>query len=475
MAQDSLSVAAVELPGSSFDPVQWSKQRRSEFLQDQADRRTRYNELMGELKSTPTINPVIHSQLIKERNDLYNEGATKMSEGIDITDVTNPKYGIDAAGYRTRMGELNSKITKGLLYEDLANKAEKYIADDVAKHGESGIFDIAETRKNIDYIKNAKSIEEIDRFLASKGDNLLVTRFQPADVGKLVSGELDDIGTNTVSDTKIVGGKEVSTSYTEKDPEQVKKKMYGLWQRNPNNLQETIKRERDEDPTKIPGESLTDYFYRMHGTPLLRQKMSTSTKPYKADKVNEPEKKEYQQSAEPVETLMGNMKVKGRNVYTFNQSKPLNVTFTENAVNLSTGGKLVDANTKKPVKGAVSFTPINTAEYYVLTTAKAGFPKGTIITDTDIERGTRFKPGDYEAKRFVEGTYPVAKGNKTVLVPYEDIKNELDAKFKMANDIPEPSSYSPEENNAIEAYAKRKGLSRKDAEQAYEDYKKQGK
>ena len=433
MTQDPLSIPTTVLPESTFDPVQFAKERRQEVLTEQKDRRERYNKAWESVGTPAGMNRNVQQELIARRNQILEEGANKSAEGIDITDISHPKYGRDAMEFRSSLDQLNMDISKTEAIDKLLGEARNMIAKD-----DKGVIDVNATNSNIAKIRSAKNLDEIDQFLSSKGDSIIELKPKQFDMDQYIVDYMKDKGIKgmNVSSETPKGNFLITEQYNEIPPEELQSAFMGMLQ-NPD-FRNKVKEMRASDATDLRGGSDLEYLMERKGNRLARQQTGLKREWIKPDKSDKPEEKKYSFSNEPVETLIGKYKAVGRNVVTFKQQKPMKVTAGESIVDIESGSN-------KPISEAITFTPINTAEYYVLNTNKSGAKAGTILTDTDISRGTRFKPEDYEAKRFVEGTYPIKKkvgdktvdATKTVLVPYENIKNELDAEFKLAGDIPQ--------------------------------------
>lgn len=433
---DPLSVAATILPESSFDPVQFAKERRQDILKQASEKRERYNEAWGSVASPTDINRNVFADLIKKRNELIESGATQLAEGVDITDITNPKFGMEAMKFKQSLEALNMEAAKTINLDKYLGEVRNIISKD-----DKGVVNRKATEANIRKIQSARNMQEIDDFLSSKGDNIIETNRIPMNVNKFVSDNLKAYGLETLetSEEKRVGGEVVTKKFNELDSGKLKNAMSAMYNSNPE-LQEQIKYERENDPTDLTGGSDVDYFMERYGNPRLRQQTFEGRKPYEP-KESKQEEKKYTVSTSPVETMVGGYKAVGRNVVAYDQSETINITPGEGIISLKTGG--VDSRGT-----AVKFTPINSADYYILNKSKSGFKKGTVLTDNDIKRGTRFTSDDYEVKRMVEGTYPIQTKDKdgkvttitkTGLVPYGNIQNEMDVAYKPGSDIPKTS------------------------------------
>jgi len=434
---DPLSIPTTILPQSTFDPVQWSKERRQELLNEQSEKRARYNEAWNSVSMPSDLNRNVQAELIARRNSLVESGASSMAEGIDVTDITHPKYGIDAMKFREQLNQLNLDASKTLALDKYLREVRTQIAKD-----DKNVINRDATIKNIQIIQNAKSLKDIDDFLASKGDNIIEVNRQTLDVNRYIADNLKNYGIKAMEKdiTTIENGKEVTRGFNELDPKELKNAMSGMYYADPK-LREEIKFRRENDPTDLRGGTDVEYFMERYGNPRLRQQVSERVKPYESKSVKEPDKPKYQPTSEPVKTNIffgkgGNKtyQATGTNVLTFDQSKSMNIQTGLGAIDIDTGEKIVP-------KQFIDFTPINTAEYYVTTVpTKRGkgfdpWPAGTILKDDPKSIDNK----NVVKKRFVQGVFTEGSGQKevkkTILIPYENIKNELDVAYEVGKDI----------------------------------------
>jgi hypothetical protein len=428
---DPLSVNTTILPGSTFDVNEFATQERKRLLDEQAQRRTRYNQLWEKAAEVSGGNPW-NVNLIGERQKLLEEGAGLMSEGVDITDITNPKSAKQAAEYRNRFEKLNHDANMSKAMEDLATNARALLAKDARDRGGEGVYDAEASIKNISTLMQQKTVGEAQKFLAGLGDNLLVTKPKYVDVGQVIKKDLPNYVTTIKNEeAKKVGNQVVTNSWNEIDPKEIKNGFTQMLISNAD-LRRTVQKQKSEDPLSLPGESDVDFMMRTYGNQKTRQLIAKKSEPYKPPyKPDKPEPPAYEVSNSPVNTTIsiknGSYTSTGMNPITFSQKKTFMVSPGAGTISMASG---------KPhaLKGAVEITPINTAEYYVSTKPNKQWPAGTILpagADTRKNGGVK--------KRFVQATYQYGEGVKaetrTILIPYENIQNELDAQYQVSGEI----------------------------------------
>lgn len=434
---DPLSIPTTILPGSTFDPVQWSKERRQEILTEQKDRRTRYNEAWGSVGMPSDLNKNVQQQLIAKTNELMDFGASQLAEGIDITDISHSKYGMEASKFKDQLNQLALEATKTVALDKYLGEVRNMMAKDDKK-----VINKQATIDNMNKLRGFRNIQEIDDFLASKGDNIIEVNPPQFDVDKYIFDYLKDTGVKGMPseyETKE-GNFLVKREYNEISPEELKNSFTGML--NDAKFKEKIKTIRANDAVDFGGSDL-EYLMERKGNRLLRQQTGLKSDYIEPKMSKESDKKKYQVSNEPVKSTIfyganadKTYSAVGKNPITFDQSKIVTIPAGLGVIDIRTGKTVVTPDN-------VEITPINTAEYYV-STVPTKSPKGTVWP-----AGTILPEGDYSKfpnvikKRFVQAAYSEGSGekkqNKTVFIPYENIKNELDAVYKMAGDIPKTS------------------------------------
>jgi hypothetical protein len=439
---DPLSVAATVLPQSTFDPVEFSNRYRSDFFKKQEESGKRFADLASQFEVPGEWNPGIRTSLLEERNKIIDEGASQMAQGYDVTDITNPKSSQKARDYQARWQKLLADSNKSKAIENVLMTAKKTLLDDRLKKGDEGVFDADASAKRMAEVAGAKNLKEASDILGKYGDNVLVPRQETVNIGEYVNKQLPNYITPLdVETTKKIGGNMV-TDKTKEIPVEVMKSIMSKMYNGDPKLQRSILSQMQKDPLTIPNETPLNYLFRNYGSDKLKQQYYHGTKPIEP-KETKPVEKDYSVQQNPVKTtisIKGNdYTVTGTNVIAFNQKKTFNVSPGPQSLFLSTG---------KPagIKGSVDFTPTNTAEYYITTKKTKGKgTKGGKPINVDWPAGTILPDGDYSKnpnvvkKRFVEGTYESGTGTtksiNTLLVPYDNISNELDANYKMGDEI----------------------------------------
>jgi hypothetical protein len=439
MAQDPLSIPATIFPGSTYDPVQFAKERRQEVLTEQKERRTRYNEAWNSVPMPSGLNKNVSAEILKRKYDWMDRTASKAANGIDVFDISHPKYGRDAMQVRSELDQIVMDANKTIATDEYLGEVRNQIAKD-----DKGVIDKKATIANIEKIQNAKSQQEIDDFLSSKGDDIVEVNKIPLDINKYITDNLKNYGIKGMSTelTTNEGGKQVTREYNDIPPEELKNALVGMYNSDPK-FKEEIKFRRQNDPTDLRGGSDMDYIMERYGNQRVRQQTAFKSKPIEPKAPKEGDKPKYQVSNEPVKSTIfygansdKTYTAVGKNPVTFDQSKTVTIPAGLGVIDSKTGGKIVPPDN-------VEITPINTAEYYVSdvpTKSPKGtkWPAGTILPDGDYSKFPNVKK-----KRFVQAAYTEGSGenkqNKTVFIPYENIKNELDAVYKMAGDIPKTS------------------------------------
>jgi hypothetical protein len=276
---------------------------------------------------------------------------------------------------------------------------------------------------------------------------------QPLNVDKYIFDYLKSAGVKGMPSeyTTKEGGFLVTREYNDIPPEELKSAFTGML-RDPK-FKAEIKAMRETDATDLRGGSDLEYLMERKGNKMVRQQVGFASKPYEPPKSTEekPEKPKYQATSEPVKTTFsfgksGKYESTGDNTVVFDQSKVFNI---------SPGSGTLDIENSKPanIKGSIEFKPVNTTEYTISTKDYKGWKAGTILPDT--EKGKL----NTKKVRFVEGIYTVKDTKvdeetgreitvevpKTILIPYENIKNELDVTYKVAKDIPQTKTSNLEE------------------------------
>jgi hypothetical protein len=433
---DPLSIPTTILPGSTYDPVQFAKERRQEVLTEQKERRTRYNEAWNSVPMPSGINSNVSADILKRKNDWMDRAASKGADGVDIFDISNPKTGKDAMQIRSELDQIRLDATKTIALDKYLGEVRNMIAKD-----DKEVINQEATKANITKIQGMKSMKEIDDFLSSKGDDIVEVNKIPLDENKFIYDYLKETGVKGMPTeyTTNEGGFQVSREYNNISPEELKNSFMGML--NVPKFKERVKEIRASDATDLRGGSDLEYLMERKGNRMLRQQTAFRSKPIEPKAPKEGDKPKYQVSNEPVKSTIfyGTNSDKtytavGKNPVTFDQSKTVTIPAGLGVIDIRTGQKIVTPDN-------VEITPINTAEYYVAD-KPTKFPNGVklgpggILPDGDYSKFPNVKK-----KRFVQAAYSEGSGenkqNKTVFIPYENIKNELDAVYKMAGDIPE--------------------------------------
>ncbi len=447
MPQDPLSIAATILPGSSFDPVAFASEERKRLLGEQKEKRTRYNELFDKISSVSGGNPWDEG-LRSQRQQIIDEGANALAEGVDVTDITNPQSGRKAAEFRGKIEKLNNDAKMSQAIQGLVANTRQLLAKDAQDRGGESSYDAEATMANIQNLMSKKSITEAQQYLSGLGDNLLVAKPIKVDIDKTISDNLPKYAKGIKKgDESLQDGKVVEKAWQEYTPQEVRTAFKGMLTEIPN-LEQSVEKEKSEYPLLLRNMNNVDFMMMTRGNKAARQSISEMSSLYtpKSTKGEEPEKPKYQSMTEPIKTTFSFKTGKdgkigktyestGENPILFDQSKSFNV---------SPGSGTLDIENSQPanIKGSVNFKPVNTSEYTVSTKDYKGWKAGTILPDS--EKG---KPNTKKV-RFVEGVYTakvVKKAGdkeiieavpKTILVPYDNIKNELDVTYKVGRDIP---------------------------------------
>ena len=441
MTQDPLSISATILPESTYDPVQFAREEREKIQTEQKEQRERYNEAWSKVGTPSGLNRNLYLDFIKRKSDLLEEGANLMTEGIDVTDITNPKYAMDAMGFRQKLEELTMDVTKTKSYDQLLSNVRQAVAKD-AQSGRN-IIDQEATNKNISFIQNAKNTKEVDDFLASMGDDLIVFKKKSLDIPAYINENLANYGVSGIKkeETKIQGGKEVTRGYNELDPTQLRNAIVSMYNSSPD-FRNKVKEERSQDVTDLRGVSDIEWVMERYGNPQLRKMTSEKIRPYEP-KTTGPkgEKQPFEVADYTTKIRMGDKEVPLRNVATLDQSKSFGISLTD----------AIDPVSLKriPRQDNVDFTPRRIVDVKVLKENMKikgkTFAAGTVVMNPDNTR-----PELMETKRFVEGVYKdtaikrFADGEtkqvsieKVVLKPYDEIKEDMNLNYKTEGSIPE--------------------------------------
>lgn len=445
---DPLSIAATKLPGSSFDPVEFASEERKRLLNEQAERRTRYNQMADQIASVSSENP--WDQGLREaKSNLMDEMGSRMADGVDITDYSNKETGKLAWEYKNKINKLLGDAQMSKLIKDLVDNTQQMLAKDDAARGGKNAYNRTATIDNIKGLMATKNIDEANKYLSERGDNLLVANPRYVNIQELIEKNLPDAFKRTVS--TIEGGQLVKRGYQEYSPQELRTVFSSIL--NDPDAERTIKRDKGEDPTSI-NESDLDYMMRTYGNQLTRKQVLEDKQPYvpKSTKENEDKPKPVEQSVEPEKISIviksGGVDKKysatGENTYTYDQSKTPNLILGKGVIDINTGEKIPSNS------DFVDFTPISSSEYYVTKEKIRGeslfepYKEGMILPDNRMADRKSAKK-----QRFVLGVYTEGSGDnkvkRTVLVPYENVKNSLDKIYGVEGGLPTSKSTNIED------------------------------
>lgn len=434
MAADPLSIPATILPESSFDPVQFAKERRQEVLTEQKERRERYNKAWESVGTPSDWNRNVQQELMDERNQVFDAAAAKSAQGINLTDISHPKYGKDAMEFSNKLKSLNMKIDQSNALDEYLATLRNTIAKDVNK-----VIDVDATNKNIATLKSLKSFDEINKFMSEKGDDLLVLKKPEFNMDQYISDYIKKSGITSIKSLEETpkGNFLISEMYNLIPPEKLQGAFMGMLQ-DPT-FKSEVKAMRDKDMTDLRGGSDLDYLMERKGNSLARQQTGLEKKwikPTGTDK--EEEKPNYQVTNKTSSLRMGSDDIPVDDLMSFDQSKSFGISLA-NAIDPSTGRQIGKTDN-------ADFTPRRLVDVKVLkadTKIKGVvYKKGTIIRNPDTVRTDLV-----ETKRFVEGYYKTKVGKtlddktyvvdseKTILKPYSDIKSEMDMNYKIGDDV----------------------------------------
>jgi len=456
--RDPLSVSATILPQTSYDPLERSNKLLADFLKTQKESYTSQQEIFEKLKVPEAWEDQKFANLLNQRQDLFDYGTNSIMQGYDLKDISNPKNRDKIREFQMKKALYEGNVNKYAGQKELMTKAIQLLGSDEGKD-----IDREKTQANILALRDAKTVEEGDKFLQSIGYNIVVPKFKPIDIGTYIANNIDKL-IEPEKGTKETVDKEAGLSITQKwervSPQKVKAGFKALYIGN-DQLKETIEFQRKKDPLDnqvFNDEENLDWLYRNYGNTKVKQDYSETSVPLPGySKGTYEDLTVYPQGISTeinTGTEAGRYKSTGTNAIGFTPKK-IPVNLTSNGFYKSSGKPTLD------LPEAVEFTPINSAEYYVLTKNVGNFKKGIIITETDVKRGTRFKKGDYVKKRMVEGIFktfgevPVKeytfggkkyteeeKKSGTILIPYEDIKVELEKNYKGLNEAIKQSTQS---------------------------------
>jgi hypothetical protein len=412
--------------------------RATDSLSGEINRRRdekRQNQLIA-LNALGKVNiqSVASAKVMQQQNDMIEQFESKWSErwksrrGLSNNDLVELT--------------LDQKNIERAQAEMLVNDKVFSTAADAIKSDTKGMYDKGAWIKNaMDYIQNGNINMNSD------------TGMPMLDYAEI---DMDSWLNNTRGEYRGKNRRMTSETYDEKGGEGISTKIYGFGSEedvegylagkmleDPRVLKTIRKRslESGMDFTGITTPSMT--FLRAY-TSDYKDFLSQESVPIEK-RLPERKEKEEEQSpfvkTEPIVDVIGTkspFKVEAENTIGLKQARSIDITPGIGAIDRATNREL-------STRDALDFTPQTIGDYYVLKKKVGDFPKGSIITKQDIKKGTRFKPGDYEKKTMVKGTYKT-KGKMdgvdeygvpkseiktgTTYVPYENIKPVMESNIK---------------------------------------------
>jgi hypothetical protein len=438
MAQDPLSIASPILGESSFDPVQFSEQRRSEYLIEETKKRENIAKQLEGISKPTKWEDNKFKKIVSEGEELYKQGIYDTAEGYDLTDFRNSKNRDKSFEYRAKMERYKEKVQDYQNISNYVDVAEKTLVKELAENNST--IDIEKTKQNINAVRNANTLEEAKQVLSEKGYNLLESKFVPKDISGYVASNIGKFITPKEGQSINIdkeSGLITTTSWEQVTAGQAKKALQSLYVGN-EDFKKSVKYYRNQDVLDDKNQSDLEWLYENYGNTQLKNQIEKETKHLTGTS----EEKDFNVIDEGVTTELYTKSEPGKGRYAAEGSQAIG--FKEKKLTVNTGSYSISKETGQPFEESktVDFTPINTANYYVLNKNKkvngVNYKVGTIITEADIKKGTRFQPGDYIKKRMVEGkaTYVDIKsgvktsGTGTLLIPYNEINSKMESNFK---------------------------------------------
>lgn len=434
--QDPLSISATILPKTSYDPLTRSDKMLETLLKTQQDKVTAQSKLYEDIKAPTQFEDSKFRQILNERSQLFDYGTQKTMEGYDLKDYSNPKNIDKALEFRDKMDNFQGKVDK---YNNLKNLYDISVKSLMADEGKD--LDVDATKENLKKLKEAKTLEEADKFLDSIGNSLLVVKKKYLDVGTYIGTNLDKFITPKAGKTEtpdVEKGISTTIDYEKIEAPQAKAGLKSLY-KGSEDFKDSVENAMKKDATYFGGfteDEQLDWLYQNYGNRKLKETINKTiqTLPGYAKK-----------KSEDITVYPGGISTdlwteQGVGEGRFAAEGEMAVGFKEKSITINTGSESVDK--KKGIRSkssaTISFRPISSAVYKYLKKdingtrsngTKARGPMGSILSNGMIKNnllGVKLKEGDYGKRRYVEGYYTDDDGDTgTLLVPYDDIKQKM--------------------------------------------------
>jgi len=449
MAKDPLSVAAVQLPGSSFDPVQFAKEEYAEGAIKRAEgEKERQAAYDVDLETPERWDDLKFEPLLDMRYKLDQFGTLLMMKGYDMKDLSKPENRRAAAAWNSAYKQYEGDV-------DFYNSARKAIqeADKLVKSEllqENPRIDIEKTNERKRKLIEAKSIDEMKKLINEYGSQgIIVPKEKQTDIlGELASTFKDWIEPKEGSTIQEKDGRIYTQKIKQVTPDQVKSTIRNKLKFD-KEFAKSVEQQRKKDDI-VRGDDMSidasvEYLYNQMGKDKAFTNVFRNVKAAPGGGGGATTFNKNGFSNVPVTTKT----TIGKNNYVYDLTGVKGIELKESDMQISIPVNAIDASNGKPAgipNKNVEFMPRHVTKYPIATkTIKK--PYGEDEFGLGLFREVIAKEGDiipddqlglagnnYVYKRFVEGMANYKKGeteiSDKIFIPYEEVASDLEPEYK---------------------------------------------